>query len=374
MSKPTRLIAYMAVAGLFIGPAHAQQVDREVQRESEVSVEQNREVAITQFQEARRQLERAARDVAATSVVPVQFESLDSYLNLAEQYRDATGDALGWRWTLRSRARLGMVIMDVEGGALVTQVADGGAAAEAGIKVGDVIESIDGIALAGQDESPYARLIDHLDSIEPGDAVSLVVERGGDSLSIDVESGGADLFAYSGLHPERVLNDVFVRNVEPRVFTQLENLDRLEVLSSPWANVARTFSLASQPWSDMELVTLTAELGRYFDAEEGLLVVRGPSDESLDIRDGDVIVSISGRTPSSPEHAMRILGSFEAGETIEIALMRDRRRASVEYLMPESESGFNYNWIFPGVPASAPRPASPPPGSDVPAEPAFPID
>lgn len=92
--------------------------------------------------------------------------------------------------------------------------------------------------------------------------------------------------------------------------------------------VFRALNFARSPWGELELVTVTEDLGRYFDTSEGLLVVSAPNDGAMDIdlKEGDVMLSISGRTPNSPEHAIRILSSFEAGETIELSIMRDRRR------------------------------------------------
>jgi hypothetical protein len=89
------------------------------------------------------------------------------------------------------------------------------------------------------------------------------------------------------------------------------------------------------PWSDMQLVTLTPALGAYFGTEKGLLVVRGPGVDSLKLQDGDVILDIGGREPSSPEHAMRILASFQAGETLKISIMRKQRRETLEFKLPE---------------------------------------
>ncbi|HEY5624407.1 MAG TPA: PDZ domain-containing protein, partial [Gammaproteobacteria bacterium] len=83
-------------------------------------------------------------------------------------------------------------------------------------------------------------------------------------------------------------------------------------------------------WSDMELVELTPTLGEYFGTDEGILVVRAPSDDELQLQDGDVILEIGGRKPMSREHAMRILGSFEVGETLELTIMRDQRRQTLE--------------------------------------------
>src|SRR5690606_35979460 len=50
----------------------------------------------------------------------------------------------------------------------------------------------------------------------------------------------------------------------------------------------RSLNLATSAWGEMELVTMTGGLGRYFGTEEGLLVIRGPSDESIGIEEGDV--------------------------------------------------------------------------------------
>jgi serine protease DegQ len=91
-------------------------------------------------------------------------------------------------------------------------------------------------------------------------------------------------------------------------------------------------------WNELELVTLTPELGSYFGATDGLLVVRAPDEPRIGLQDGDVILDIAGREPTSPEHAMRILMSFEPGETLRFSIMRRQRRETVEYTIPESGS------------------------------------
>jgi S1-C subfamily serine protease len=82
------------------------------------------------------------------------------------------------------------------------------------------------------------------------------------------------------------------------------------------------------------MVTLTPELGSYFGAEKGILVVRGPDSDALGLQDGDVILDIGGREPATPEHAVRILASFEEGETMRINIMRRQRRELLEFAVP----------------------------------------
>jgi serine protease Do len=93
-------------------------------------------------------------------------------------------------------------------------------------------------------------------------------------------------------------------------------------------------------WLDMELVTLNEELGSYFGTTQGVLVVRAPEETSLNLRSGDVILDIDGREPSSPSHALRIMRSYEPGETMRIEVMRDKRRQTITATVPERDGGF----------------------------------
>src|SRR5262249_13809870 len=87
------------------------------------------------------------------------------------------------------------------------------------------------------------------------------------------------------------------------------------------------------PLGEMELATLTPQLGRYFGTDKGVLVVRAPKDFRLE--DGDVILSIEGRVPSSGSHAAGILGSYQPGEKISMKVMRQQKTINVETTLPE---------------------------------------
>ena len=45
---------------------------------------------------------------------------------------------------------------------------------------------------------------------------------------------------------------------------------------------------------DMELATISPQLGSYFGTDKGVLVVRAPTDGALKLEDGDVILAIDG--------------------------------------------------------------------------------
>lgn len=264
------------------------------QRERQAAFEESRgelERARRELEAARRNLEEAAREVArlsARAVAPIVEDFQVQWLGAGQG------------------AMLGVVVEDDAEGARVTAVSPGGPADEAGVETGDVIVSVDGRALDENGRGPSRVLIERLRDVEPGDTVSLSIVRDGETRSIDVETreGAPRVFAFEGPRVQ-VLTDFF-------------RPDR---------------------WSSMELVSLTPELGAYFGTERGLLVVRAPDDESLMLEDGDVILDINGRVPNSPEHAMKILGTFEAGETIELNIMRHQQQMTLEIPVEDRASG-----------------------------------
>jgi S1-C subfamily serine protease len=266
------------------------------------------------MEQARRDLEAAAREVSRLSgggARPV--------------FRDFT---LAFP---PPRAMLGLTLdtSDAPNGARVLGVSPGGAAAEAGVVAGDVITAIDGVELAGGD-SARARLVEYMARVEPGKAVVLDVSRDGEAREITVEARGTNFtFATNALRAVPATPGAAASGA-----VQLGD-NGYAVWSGTGPNIYRFGQFLGARWNDIELMPLSAELGRYFGTSEGLLVVRAPKDDAIGLVDGDVILDIGGREPTTPEHAMRILMSFEPGETLQFAIMRQQRRQTLEYAIPE---------------------------------------
>jgi len=55
------------------------------------------------------------------------------------------------------------------------------------------------------------------------------------------------------------------------------------------------------------------------------------------LKGGDVILSIGGRKPTSPTHAMRILRSYDEGETVSVEIMRKQKRMTLAWKVPARE-------------------------------------
>jgi membrane-associated protease RseP (regulator of RpoE activity) len=72
----------------------------------------------------------------------------------------------------------------------------------------------------------------------------------------------------------------------------------------------------------VEFIDLNEGLAEYFGTGEGVLVSEVDEDSSLGLRAGDVLMAIDGREVRSPEHALRILGSYEADEEVRLRVMR----------------------------------------------------
>ena len=81
-----------------------------------------------------------------------------------------------------THARLGIRVGDDENGARVVEVTDGSTAAEAGMKAGDVIASVEDHRITGADS-----LVATIRSYRPGDKVTVTWERGGQSQEAEVE-------------------------------------------------------------------------------------------------------------------------------------------------------------------------------------------
>jgi S1-C subfamily serine protease len=119
------------------------------------------------------------------------------------------------------------------------------------------------------------------------------------------------------------------------------------------------------PWADsglgnMELVELSEGLGKYFGTGSGLLVVSAPKSEAFELQDGDVIQSIDGRVPKNVRQALRILGTYEAGDSVKLGIMRDKRKRTLEIEIPESEQrGMLFEPAAPAPVRPARAPAAP---------------
>lgn len=211
-------------------------------------------------------------------------------------------------------------------GASIEGVTPGGPAEKAGLKAGDIITRFNGTALGGaraedEDESgPGMKLIELARALDPGDTVQVDYRRGSENRKATLVADEVEWHGMGNFEMPDVMGGV---------------MPRIEV--GPFGHFEWTLG---GPWGGIELVSLNPDLGEYFGTREGVLVVRAPEDSTLALKGGDVILAIGGRKPTSPSHAMRILRSYDTGETVSIEVQRKQRRTTLTWKVPEERQRF----------------------------------
>ena len=324
-------IAALAVAG----QATAQTVDavppvEKVQEYSVQEVQERNADVDRRMYEAERRMAEAARQIAElTNERLPRMEGFERRIEFISSDRPRLGVTIGG---------------DAEGavkGVSIVGVTPGSAAEQAGLRSGDLITAVNGESLgAPSADAATAQLLDFMSGVEHGDTLTLGYLRDGKSGEVEVEPMPAEhqVFAFSG---------------DGRGF-RVPGAPEVEVIpgvpSVMGAPRQMVFHWSSDGWGDMELVELNEGLGKYFGTEAGLLVVSAPESMSLQLQDGDVIQKIDGREPTSVRHALRILGSYQAGESLQLEIMRDKKQRTLDVEIPNDLS----SGLLPPAPAVQP--------------------
>ena len=95
--------------------------------------------------------------------------------------------------------------------------------------------------------------------------------------------------------------------------------------------------LVRSPLARLELAPLNSDLGQYFGASEGVLVISAPPDSALGLKGGDVVLAVDGRRPAGPSHLLRILRSYESGESFKLDILRNHKRETVTARLGEPD-------------------------------------
>lgn len=285
---------------------------------------------------------------------------LPTLANAQERSRSRNRDSAGERPRVQvfgfNRARLGVTVQTEANpetdqyGAKIVSVVEDGPADEAGIKEGDIITRFNSTSLANakpedhdadsEMSGPGLRLVELAQDLDEGDTVRVEYRRDGNNHTATIVAeeieNNVSFYRFDddhrpgmGMVMPRGQNFQF-RGApgDMQFFKGPENF----TFSGPG-----NFSFFMGGHGGLQMTEMNADLGEYFGTSEGLLVTQAPSDSSIPVRAGDVILSIDGRKPTSVAHAYRIIGSYEGGETIKAEVMRKRQRTTVEWKVEERE-------------------------------------
>jgi S1-C subfamily serine protease len=205
-------------------------------------------------------------------------------------------------------------------GARVIEVSPGGPAADAGVRVGDLIVEINGAKIEGNHTA--RQVIQRMNGVGPDGSVKLRIIRNGKPQELDLTARSPFAVAFGGgfNFPMPSLRAVVPAPAVPPAGP-----------SGPFQYFQFREGIAG-----MELATLTPGLGQYFGTDKGVLVVRAPASSAFKLEDGDVILSIDGREPKDGTHATRILRSYQPGEKIELKIMRQKKPLTLAVAMPSA--------------------------------------
>jgi len=337
--KANRFIIPAAVILLLAGQAAAQAPEEAERAKAAAAAEEARHAAESREAEIERKMFEAERRMAAAAreIARMTEDRLPEIQRRFEFIADG-------------RPRLGVNIGSEkhEGpveGVKIVGVTPGSAADDAGLRSGDVITAINGDTMSAESAPEAGKLVlDFMEGVEEGDILEIEYLRDGKVGTVEVEPRPVDIraYAFSGV---------------PRDFSMP---DAPQVHVSPEMAEKYRFAWAGNVWADMELVELNEGLGKYFGTDSGVLVVSAPESNALQLEDGDVIVSIDGREPTSVRHTMKILGSYQAGESLEVQILREKKKRTLKIDVPDNRSGMNWEVPVAPVPAVAPHPEQPP--------------
>ena len=244
------------------------------------------------------------------------------------------------RAVTQRRARLGVTVDLRAGendsiGATLSSVTPGGPAAKAGLRSGDIVTRLDGKALvandnrkAGEDESlPGVRLVEFAAQLKPNDTVAVEYRRGPAKRTVSLVTTDEPIMVFRDLGPDGQF-EFKMPGAVTFERTPFGGGGMLRGEGVPGGALSYAFAFGGG-LADLELAPLNPDLGQYFGTAEGVLVINLPKESTLGLKGGDVILSVDSRKATSPGSLLRILRSYEPGDTFKFEVMRNKARTTV---------------------------------------------
>jgi hypothetical protein len=278
---------------------------------------------------------------------------------------DAMGPSIG----------LGVVLAPNTGapGVRLAAVTPGNPAAQAGLRSGDILLSVDGRKVAGKDEEAVASARSLLHGLARGQKVRIGYARAGKTAQATVVAGDIGRMMMFGGLPGR---DMDFEGLEGRELRGMRALDpQIEgelrrvlpmARCEPGEQCDAPALFEAFRWQGLNLASLDADLGHYFGTDRGVLVLSGgPGLEGL--KAGDVIRKVGATAVDSPRDVMRALRGQPVGSALALDVLRDRKAVAVSVKVPEARP---LPFLAPPPPPPPPTPPTPPTPPAMPAPPA----
>ncbi len=251
------------------------------------------------------------------------------------------------------RPRLGVLLSgDDAAGVRITGVTPDSGAAKAGLKAGDRLMRVAGETIGGA--TADARVADaraRLANLKADTPVRVTYQRDGKAHEASITpTRVSPRIAFAGQGP----GAVFLSSAEgvmpriegvplpmgeistviaPEVQLELRKLGRLGDCKGQDCQLpalAQAFR-----WSNLNLATVDASLGRYFGADTGVLVL-SVGDELEGLQSGDVIRKIDGAAVTSPRDVTQALRDKAEDTKVAVEYLRDRQTRTTTVTIPKA--------------------------------------
>lgn len=242
-------------------------------------------------------------EIVADFDVPVIVDSLDAH-----------------SFHIGDRPSLGVFLKKENGDRLVVRgFTPNSPAEEAGLEKGDTLVGIDDQVFQGEDASVHD-VVQYLAELESGAVVNVRIERDGKNVEIEVEtmpnefgrSWSGRFFSEDGPQGHAFgWRDGGAHDAMRGFFERLPRIDQLR--------------MRGQIGVDLPVADLNEDLGSYFDADSGVLVL--DADEDSELKAGDVIVAIGEDEVSDTDSLFELLHQHDG----EVWVKRGRKTIQLTY-------------------------------------------
>ena len=362
-----------------------------LQRESiREQAERGREQSETIAREHARQEEEMAR--AREELSRAHRELRDAQREVARAHRELSRsggpfDTTGVFAGLGDRPVIGVVMgNETPDGIELVGVSPGGPAERAGLRAGDLMVSIGGMRLDGEQSGGKAAVFELMENTKAGDEIEIVVDRGKEERALGVVAevrepaswqslqqimetthiqrieggdGERQIIIERALAPEidekalaerlEIIEERFGKHGELLHEHSLELAPHLqgeyEFIIEDFSDIAGQAFEGANVWfglpraNGLELASLNEQLGSYFETNRGVLVLQAREDNAYGLQPGDVVLSVADKDVSSPSDFMRALRTQEPGRELKLSIKRKGREQSLNVVMPENRFG-----------------------------------
>ncbi|MEP6633778.1 MAG: PDZ domain-containing protein [Luteimonas sp.] len=263
------------------------------------------------------------------------------------------------------RPIVGVVLVpDLHAGVRIAGVTPQGPAATSGMKSGDRLLTINGAQILGQEASQRVenarKLLAELNIKTPAklgyardgrNAVASVTPRMDRHVSVWSGDGGGDGGTFKFDFDDTDLQRMLPAGIAPQIRKELIRIGP----DGACKGEACSFDVLSEAfrWNGLNLATIDPQLGRYFGADRGVLVLSAGQDLA-GLQSGDVIRKIDGKSVASPREAMAVLRAKPAATKVAVDYLRDRKAAVAQITVPKA-----VRFEMPAPPAPPTPPAAP---------------